>query len=268
MTETLVMGSPPLDTIITVSTPENVAFGFRLAGPFYRFLAMLIDLTLLGVVLFAFAMALSVLGEAGIGLLLFLVFFAWWGYGGLMETFFNGQTLGKKALGIRVVSESGLAINAGQAILRNVLRGADLIPPFFPGVASMLITSRFQRLGDLAAETIVVIDGGRSDLRPPRTNQRVEAIWHLIPARYRPDSSLVDALAAYVGSRDNLSVSRRRELAQPLASHFIRIWGLPPKSDSDLVLCAIYSRATMDQVEVHERRAKRTNHADVEILDE
>jgi hypothetical protein len=53
-----------------------------------------------------------------------------------------------------------------------------------------------------------------------------------------------------------------------LASHFIRIWGLPPKSDSDLVLCAIYSRATMDQVEVHERRAKRTNHADVEILDE
>ena len=66
----------------------------------------------------------------------------------------------------------------------------------------------------------------------------------------------------------NLSVSRRRELAQPLASHFIRIWGLPPKSDSDLVLCAIYSRATMDQVEVHERRAKRTNHADVEILDE
>ena len=52
MTETLVMGSPPLDTIITVSTPENVAFGFRLAGPFYRFLAMLIDLTLLGVVLF------------------------------------------------------------------------------------------------------------------------------------------------------------------------------------------------------------------------
>ena len=99
-------------------------------------------------------------------------------------------------------------------------------------------------------------------------SQRVEEIWHLIPARYRPDSSLVDALAAYVGSRNNLSVLRRRELTQPLAAHFIRIWGLPPKSDPDLVLCAIYSRATMDQVEVHERRSKRTNHAEVEILDE
>ena len=231
-----------------------MAFDFRLAGPFPRFIALLVDFTLLGVVLVAIGLAMGILGGAGIGLFLFAAFIGWWGYGGLMEAFCNGQTLGKKAMGIRVVSDSGLAINAVQAILRNILRSADLLPPFFPGVASMLMSSRFQRLGDLAAETIVVIDGGRSAPRPPRSDQRADEIRHLIPARFRPDNSLIDALAAYVGRRNDVSIARRRELAQLLAQHFIRAWSLPPKSDPDLILCAIYDRATMDRADVEERK--------------
>ncbi len=112
----------------------------------------------------ALAIFMAFLGAAGMGIFLFLLFVAFWGYGGLMEAFCNGQTLGKMAVGVRVVSETGLSINAGQAMLRNVLRSADLVPPFFPGVVAMLFGSRFQRLGDLAAGTMVVLDGQRSSL--------------------------------------------------------------------------------------------------------
>ena len=241
--------SSPLDTIITVATPENVAFDFRLAGPFPRCIALLVDMVLLCVLLAVFAIFFGLLGEAGLGLFLIMAFVGWWGYGALMETLFNGQTLGKKAVGIRVVADSGLAINAGQAVLRNVLRYADLLPPFFPGLASMFFTRRFQRLGDLAAETIVVIDGTRVTPRPPRGLQQADEIRHLIPTRFQPDGALIDALAAFVGRRNDLSPARRRELARSLSQHFIRAWSLPPKTDPDLLLCALYNRSTMDQHE-------------------
>jgi len=230
-----------------VSTPENVAFHFRLAGPFTRSIALVVDMILLGVILTGVFMLLGFLGgEMGIGVSLFVAFFGWWGYGGLMETLNNGQTLGKKAVGIRVVSDSGLAINAGQGILRNILRFADLLPPFFPGVVSMLVSRRFQRLGDLAAETIVVIDGDRRAPRPPRSDEAWSEIREQIPARFRPDRGLVDALAAYVSCRNNISSARRRELARPMAEHFIRAWSLPSKTDPDAVLCAIYDLATTE----------------------
>ncbi|WP_010584409.1 RDD family protein [Schlesneria paludicola] len=246
MTESNVRRPKPLDTVIMVATPENVAFEFRLAGPFPRFVALFVDLALLGVTLAIFAVLLGLFGDAGSGLFLFAAFVGWWGYGALMETLLNGQTLGKKALGIRVVADSGLAINAGQALLRNILRYADLLPPVFPGVASMFLTRRFQRLGDLAAETIVVIDGARLRPHPPRGAQLAREFRERIPTRFRPDSALVDALAAYVGRRNDLSTARRRELANTLAEHFIRAWSLPPNTDPDLLLCALYDRATMD----------------------
>jgi uncharacterized RDD family membrane protein YckC len=261
VSESIVRDSRPLDTTITVSTPENVAFDFRLAGPFPRFLAFVVDCSLLFAALILFFMVLGILGGVGIGLFLIVAFLAWWGYGGLMETFFNGQTLGKRALGIRVVSESGLAINGGQGILRNILRSADLVPPFFPGVASMLLTARFQRLGDLAAETMVVIDRDRVAPRPSRSHQNVEEIRSLIPARFRPDTALAEALAAYMGCRSDLSVFRRRELAQTLASHFIQLWGLPPTTDPDGILCAIYDLATLGQDELNQTSSKQSSRS-------
>lgn len=255
MTKTTLSPTPPLDTVFMVSTPENVAFDFRLAGPFYRFLALVIDLMLVGAILVALLIGMLWLQIQAMGLFFFLAFFIWWGYGGLMEALWNGQTLGKKAVGIRVVSDSGLAINAGQAILRNILRSADLIPPYFPGVISMLVSRRFQRLGDLAAETIVVIDGARATPRPPKSNAKTEAIRPLIPIRFRPDPALIDALAAFVGRRNDLSVPRQRELAKPLADYFIRAWSLPPNTRPELLLCAIYDQATTDQT-AEESRSK------------
>lgn len=254
----LAAASAPLDSTVLVSTPENVAFDFRLAGPFTRSLALLLDFLLLGAVLIGLGIGLAFLGGAGIGFLLFIGFALVWGYGGLMEAFWNGQTLGKKALGIRVVSESGLAINAGQAMLRNVLRSADLFPPFFPGVLAMLFGSRFQRLGDLAAGTMVVLEGQRASPRPPAVHNVKDRTRERIPPQFRPDTTTIDALAAYVSSRHELSPARRNELAQILAQHFIKAWSLPPKFNPDQLLCAIYEFATVkeeNRITVRRRRA-------------
>ncbi|HEY4263223.1 MAG TPA: RDD family protein [Schlesneria sp.] len=240
-------GTSPLDCTVLVSTPENVSFDFRIAGPFSRVLALLIDIAVIGFCVFVIAFILALLGAAGIGLVLFLMFVTFWGYGGLMEAFWNGQTLGKKMVGIRVVSDSGLAINAGQAMLRNILRSADLFPPFFPGAVAMLFGSRFQRLGDLAAGTMVVLDGQRSSPRPPVADGVTERMRERIPAHFRADTALIECLAAYVGRRLDLSVVRRLELSQILARHFIRSWSLPPKINTDHLLCAIYEHATMDE---------------------
>ena len=239
----------PLDTIVVVSTPENVAFEFRLAGPFSRFFAVVIDLVLLVLVLVVLGwLLLMVAGESGVGIALAVAFFGWWGYGSLMEAFFNGQTLGKRSLGIRVVTTEGLAINPGQAFLRTMIRGVDLLPPFFPGVFAMLMSTNFQRLGDLAAQTIVVMDGSALAPRPPEAPHGTDVLRDLIPARFRAERALVEALAGYLGRRGDLSVGRRRELAAPLAGHFVRVWNLPLNTDPDMLLCAIYDRATRENL--------------------
>lgn len=240
-------GTLPLDSRILVSTPENVAFDYRLAGPFTRALALLIDITILTVCITGIAIVLSFLGASGIGLLLFIAFVVFWGYGGLMEGLWNGQTLGKKLVGLRVVADTGLAINAGQAMLRNILRYADLFPPFFPGAVAMLFGNRFQRLGDLSAGTMVILDGQRTSPRPPVVEGVTDRMRSRIPSHFRPDPALIECLAAYVGQRQDLSTARRLELSQILARHFIRTWSLPPKINTDHLLCAIYEFATIDE---------------------
>lgn len=246
-------GTLPLDSRILVSTPENVAFDYRLAGPFTRALALLIDIAIISACVIAIGFLLLLLGASGIGLLLFVAFVAFWGYGGLMEGFWNGQTLGKKLVGLRVVSDTGLAINAGQAMLRNILRYADLFPPFFPGAVAMLFGNRFQRLGDLSAGTMVILDGQRSSPRPPVADSVTDRMRSRVPPQFRPDPALIECLAAYVGRRLDLSAARRLELSQILARHFIRTWSLPPKINTDHLLCAIYEFATMDEEHRSER---------------
>ena len=153
----------PLDTHLRVVTAENIAFDYQLAGPFPRALALLIDLVLIGIIVVGLIIVLTTVPQEGIeglaGLSLICGFFLWWGSGAVQESLMNGQTIGKRCLGLRVVAESGLPINGSQAILRNFLRAADLVPPFFPGLFAMACNRRFQRLGDLAAG----VDAGAGD---------------------------------------------------------------------------------------------------------
>lgn len=158
---------------LTIDTPEQVAIRFPIAGIGSRFLAVLADTLVQGVayavlilifVLIASSApktsggALSHTGEkwliAGVVLFHFLLY---WGYFALFETYWNGQTPGKKFCKIRVIQQSGRQITFFEAMTRNLIRIIDMMPGFYLiGVISMVCNRRNQRLGDLAAATIVI----------------------------------------------------------------------------------------------------------------
>jgi uncharacterized RDD family membrane protein YckC len=158
---------------LTIDTPEQVSIRFPVAGLGSRFLAILADtvvqavayvLLILIFVLIASsapktaAGELSRLGEKWLvaGIILFH-FVMYWGYFTLFETFWNGQTPGKKLCKIRVIQQSGRQITFFEAMTRNLIRIVDMFPSFYLiGVITTLCNRQHQRLGDLAAGTLVV----------------------------------------------------------------------------------------------------------------
>jgi uncharacterized RDD family membrane protein YckC len=249
MTET----SRQLDTSIEIVTPENIAFQYRVAGPFRRLPAFLFDTVIrltiaigsLFVVLFTFG---SIgLQSIGFGLMLLLWFLLSWFYGGLFETFWNGQTPGKRMMGIRVVSIDGQPITPLQAVLRNILREIDAQPLWLyqVGLITAIFNRRFQRLGDLACGTMVVVDGRRQLQKLTRTADAPEAIRAAacIPPSFQPSRSLARALAAYVQRRTLFPWGRRMEIARHLGDPLVKKFQLPVNNDLDLLLCGLYHRA-------------------------
>ena len=152
-----------LDTLQSVELAEGVVIQLRIAGPMPRALAYLADFFIrvalmiaivIGVTLAGWAMGDNVAG----GLFLLGWFLLDWLYPVVFEAGRRGATPGKRMLGLRVVQTSGSPITVGQAVVRNFLRFIDGMPLFTYafGLASCLSTRRFQRLGDLAAGTVVV----------------------------------------------------------------------------------------------------------------
>lgn len=157
---------------IRVRTPENVVFRFRLAGLASRLAAAVIDYILvaflvgiigggLGIVALIFGIALPGIGvfaSAGVlAALLVSVFLVLFGYFSFFEVLWNGQTPGKRALGLRVVKDLGQGLTFADSLVRNLVRIADVLPGFY-GVAalSVLLSDRNKRLGDHVAGTLVV----------------------------------------------------------------------------------------------------------------
>lgn len=160
-----------------ITTPESVTLDFQLAGPGTRFLALFLDLwivmTLMTAITYLLAMLISLVFATGltsdtdelVGAILFsliivaqfLIFFGYWF---VLEAFQGGRTLGKRALGIRAVMRGGYPLTLSAALIRNLVRIVDMIPPpyFAVGLISMSLSRDYQRLGDLAAGTIVVRD--------------------------------------------------------------------------------------------------------------
>jgi uncharacterized RDD family membrane protein YckC len=146
-----------LDSINTVQTPEGVDIHLKVAGIWPRSVAWIIDLLIRGVFYALFAVIAGVLGDFGTGLMLIGFFFMEWFYPVLFEVFNRGMTPGKKYLNIQVLNSDGTPIGWSPSMLRNILRTVDFLPFFYAlGFISMLLNDRFQRLGDLAADTIVV----------------------------------------------------------------------------------------------------------------
>lgn len=253
-----------IDTRIEIVTPENIAFQYRVAGPFRRLPAYLIDLAIrigvLAVVWFSFFVSFGMLGLGGIGIGMGLIayFVLDWFYGGLFEAYWNGQTPGKRLMRIRVVSDEGQPINAWQAMLRNFLRSADALPPlpiglptYLLGLSTATMNDRYQRLGDLAAGTMVVIEEPQRHYGLVQINEP-EAIKLAgeLPAGFKASRGLARALAAYVQRRQTFPWRRRMEIAMHMGELLREKLGLPPGVNYDLLLCALYYRTFVaDRVE-------------------
>lgn len=146
-----------LDTTYTVNTPEGIALELSPAGPAPRLLAWLVDLLLRGLVSVLLFVALAFLGKMGIGIALILTFLLEWFYPVYFELRHQGQTPGKKMLDIYVAQADASPITFSASLVRNLLRVVDFLPFLYGfGFASMLLNRRFQRLGDLAANTVVL----------------------------------------------------------------------------------------------------------------
>jgi len=203
--------SPPLDTRLRVETPEGVDLLLSPAGPLPRALAFAVDLCLRGALSLAVLGALGQLGELGIGLGLILLFLLNWWYMVLFEVLNQGCSPGKQLLGLRVVHEDGTPVGWGASLLRNLLRCVDMLPlGYCCGLLASLANPRFQRLGDLAAGTLVIHRPRR--LLPPAP----EAVAPLPPPCVL-SASEQRALLAYDERQQRLSPARREELAGLLA---------------------------------------------------
>ena len=215
---------------LSVQTPESIAFSHELAGLGSRFLALIVDMliqiAIIGAIL-AGLLLISVhapsaqhantstkfeqsLVVAFYAALVFVVFF---GYFIVFEAFWNGQTPGKKLMGLRVVRDGGYAIDFGSAAVRNLIRVGEAFVGFYAVSAIVCLASpENKRLGDLAAGTVVVRDANVASL---------EAL--VAEAQAAPRSPMLTGqehavIGQFVARRNTLSPSVRAQIAARIAS--------------------------------------------------
>jgi uncharacterized RDD family membrane protein YckC len=157
-----------VDETLRIDTPENVSFAYPVAGLGSRFMAALVDtlLILLLQFLMYILLRLTVLQDAEGSLSSWLVaiysligFVFLWGYYIFFELLWNGQSPGKRWVGLRVIRTDGMPISVAESLVRNLVRIVDFLPVAYGvGVVTMFINGQSRRLGDLAAGTLVVYD--------------------------------------------------------------------------------------------------------------
>lgn len=199
-----------LDTVREIETPEGVSLRLRAAGALPRAQAWMVDLLLRLVVLFVAMIPLALFGKGGNGLAMLLMFALLWAYSVVCEVWLDGQTLGKRALGLRVVKADGTPVTWLPSVVRNLLRVVDALPGVYGvGLASTLIDPHARRLGDIVAGTMVI------HAQELPAGQQVPAL----PALPLPQVLAADeqtALVEYAERAGQLTVQRQEELANLL----------------------------------------------------
>lgn len=141
---------------MTLETPEGTDLPLYPAGFWVRTLAYSIDWLIRGAVVFALAIVFE---NSGIGQALSLItyFLLEWFYPVAFEVWRNGQTIGKKAMRLKVIHDDGTPVTFASSLIRNLLRVVDLLPMFYvTGIITSVCNRQFKRVGDLAAGTMVV----------------------------------------------------------------------------------------------------------------
>ena len=229
-----------------VDTPENIEFGYDVAGIGMRFLAALVDTTIFVLIMYVVFQLLDfdvwspvfntfVISSTLLQCAYYIAF----------ERFWNGQTPGKRVFGIRVVQEAGRPVTLMSSVIRNLVRLLDFFPIFYgTGTVAMLIDKRSRRVGDLAAGTLVVRDRQRvtlESLLSGANSGRVasalagnnKALLPNIEALRPQDMALVHD---FLLRRSTLPPDRRSRIASQLAYALFSRLGYSVPGDAELFL--------------------------------
>jgi len=261
---------------LSIDTPELVTIEMPLAGVGSRFIALLIDgllwcagllvLILLAIIFLPAIRSVSDLSEKwAVAIVIFIVFLLNWGYFTLFEAFWNGQTPGKRIAKIRVIQCSGRPIGIFESMARNFVRYIDYLPSFYvAGVITMFVTKQHQRLGDLAAGTLVVRDrapesplwneaGSRTFTAASFTPQTAIPEPHSLVSL--PASSIaklastdLEVLESFFSRRLDMPLDIRQKLAERIAAALQAKSGLePPPGVSSETFLEAAARDLRDQ---------------------
>ena len=223
-----------------VETPEGVIFSFHLASPLRRALAYGVDFGLVIVVTGALDRAVQVVAVVGTdwaaALSVIASFVISVAYGILLEWRWRGQTVGKRLFHLRVIDAEGMRLQATQVIIRNLLRVVDMLPILYlMGALSTLLSSKAQRLGDLAAATIVVhepvVDAPDLKHITPSKYNSLLAYPHLtarLRNRVPPEAAIIGLRV--LSQRDGYEPVARLALFRELAKYFHGLVSFPEEA--------------------------------------
>ena len=222
-----------------ISTPEGVQLALPLANIGSRFMALALDLviqfTALVVVLLALAALAGDLPVAIVGSFAVLVFYI--GYNVVFEVLGGGRTIGKRAAGLRVVSDGGAAVGLRRSLIRNILLLVEGLTLFYvPAMISVLASRNNQRLGDHAGGTLVVREAARHEVAGPAPAsvepERV-ATWDVTGV----GDAEAGAVRSFLERRTELRPGARRALAAQLAGRLRPlVAGVRPGLDDETFL--------------------------------
>jgi len=238
-----------------------------------RFLACIVDLLIIAGASYILGILVALLAvlsvDLGSALAMLLSFAFAVCYGMVAEWFWRGQTIGKRLLRLRVIDAHGLKLQFSQVAVRNLLRPVDMLPLFYlVGGVTSLLTRKCQRLGDIAANTVVV--------RNPRVTEpdveqllagKYNSLRHYphLEARLRQSVSPGEAAVAMqaILRRDELEALARVELFRELAAWFSAKVEFPPEAAEGIadeqyvrnVLDIVYRKRAPDAAFAAERKS-------------
>lgn len=232
-----------IDTRTSLDTPEGVQLTFHLAGPALRMVAYLVDVIIRFVIVLFFGLTITIsglylgLGRLGLSFWLILAFLGDWFYGAMFEWLWSGRTPGKRMFNLRVLKDGGYPIGLYEAVIRNFLRTADApAAAFFGlGVITMMSTRRLQRMGDLFAGTMVVVEQPSRVPHKPRNLNMVPILERVDCRRgYHVSERTLDIVTRLFERSGYLSGPRREAiatvLAEPIADRLgFDLHALPPE---------------------------------------
>lgn len=199
--------TPLLDTIREVHTPEGVGLHLPAAGAMPRAFAWLIDMAIRLALVMLVSTILALLGRFGMGVYAIVLFLLIWAYHVVFEAMWKGQTPGKRALGLRVVSADGAPIGWMASFVRNLLRTVDMLPfGYGAGLVTSLADPWGRRLGDIVARTVVVHAPREGHAAAPAIAAIHAPVVPLLPGEQA-------AAIAFADRAGTLTPQRQQELA-------------------------------------------------------